>query len=364
MQIIISIFLLVLCLILLPITLGTSFETAFDSVKMKEGLYIPRCWAMGLATMLALFQIVAVPIIIVGLSFHVLLIAWTVSLILYECIFVFSKRKELIASISKKVTVFWDNFVSAEREQRILWILFVLLVIFETCLLIFRTHMDTDDARFIAEAMEAYEQDSLLRIHPINGNYLDFPIGEMIKDVTSPYPLFIAAIAKITFIHPAVMAHAIFPVLLIPLSFMVAYLIADFLLVDSRKIAIFMILLAVIVLFSFESVFSWGYTMLAIIWQGRSISAVIMLPLLWYVLLHIMCQEKIVKGLYGALIIVALANVDLSGMGGVMGPLIGGTFALAYLVTRRKVLPAMLIGVSVLPAGLYMIVYKICNIMF
>ncbi len=99
--------------------------------------------------------------------------------------------------------------------------------------------------------------------------------------------------------------------------------------------------------------------MLAIIWQGRSLSAVIMLPLLWYVLGYVLCSDDFSSGAYIVIVIVSLANVDLSGMGGIMASIIGGAFAVTYMAVKRKIGTAVMIGISVLPAGAYMILYKV-----
>jgi len=359
MHIIFNVLRTILFMLVLPCILGISFEKYFNYGKYKAKLVIPRCLIMGVAIMLALFQIVAVPMIIVGTSFSRLLIVWTCVILICTVFLIARNIQNMKETIYSYFSDMHKLLHEKNKETQIIWSFALLLIVFETCIMLFRTHMDADDSRFIAEAMEAFEKNSLLRIHPITGASLNFPIGEMIKDVVSPYPLFIAAIAKLTGIHPAVLSHAILPVIFIPYAYVVSYLIADFLFKDKRKVGYFMFIIAIVVLFSFESTYSWGYTMLSIIWQGRSIAAVIMLPLLWYVLMFFLRSDEYSKGLYLVIITVALANANLSGMGWMMTPLIGGAFALAYLVLKKKLLPAIMIGLSVMPTVVYMIVYEI-----
>lgn len=359
MQIVISTILTVFFLLVLPCIIGCSFERYFVKVDSCQVINIPRCLVMGFAIMLASFQLVAVPMIAIGTTFHTLLYVWIFVLTVYAIITVYLNYSYVRDNIKFTLLKVRDYYCQTDRQHIVILCLAILLIIFETCLLIFRTHMDTDDARFIAEALDAYEKNSLLRIHPITGTHLDFPIGEMIKDLSSPYPIFIAAMSALTRIHPAVLSHAVFPVLLIPISYIVSYLISDFLIADKKQVPTFMFILASIVLFSFESLYSWGYTMLTIIWQGRSIVAVIMLPFLWYVLMNILKSSNIVVGLYFALFIISLACVDLSGMGGIMAPIVGAVFALSFLMIRKQLIPSICIGLATTPVGIYEILYRI-----
>ena len=350
----ISIILIIVNLIIVPFLLGLLCENLFT--EAKEKVVFSRVFAFGLAGMLAIFQLIAVPVIIVGTSFKTLVYIYMAIIAALAALSIYLNYKTLASRIKASFAGYKSSLMSIDKEYLIVGIVAILLIVLQTSLLILRVHTDTDDSRFIAEALEAIENNTLLRVHPITGESLSVPIGEMRKDVTSPYPIFIAVMSAVTLVKPAVLSHFVFPILLIPLCYLVVYLIGTHIFEDVSKRLVYLFISALIILFSFESVYSWGYTLLAIIWQGRSISAVIMLPLLWYVLMKIYTEEKPYVGYYFAVVMIGLANADLSGMGALMGPLIGGGFAASYLIKNKKLLTAIYIGLAVVPCGIYALI--------
>lgn len=352
---IISFILVIIFLILVPFIIGLLGERLF--IKKGGSLVFSRCFAVGFAIMLALFQAVAPFMILKGTSFDALLYLYTAAILILIIISLVINGKTLFSRIRNSIRKIADNIKSADKEYVIVGIIALALIVLQVSLLAFRMHTDTDDARFIAEALEAVENNTLLRLHPITGEVLSQPIGEMTKDITSPYPIWIAVMSVLTAIKPAILAHLVFPVLLIPLSYSVIYLLGTHFFDDINKRFVYIFITSVAVLFSFESVYAWGYTLLTIIWQGRSIAAVLMIPLLWYVMMKILTDENAGYGLFFAAAIIGLANADLSGMGALMTPLVGGGFAASYFISNKKIIPTLLIVLSVIPAGVFAVIY-------
>lgn len=350
---IINVLLVLLFLIIVPFILGLLLERFFD--KSEGNMMISRCFVLGFSVMLGVFQLVSVPIIKIGTSFDVLMYVYVSVICVLLAISLYTNAKSIKSRITGSITSIKNDFISGDLEQKILFIAALLFIAFETSLLLIKMHTDTDDSRFLAEALEAVEKNTILKFHPITGDPLEVPIGEMRKDVASPFPFFIAVFSVLTRMHPTVLAHAVFPALLVPLAFSGAYMIGKYLLEDKKHIATYMFILSVVVLFSFESIYSWGYTLLAIIWQGRSIFAVIILPLLWYVLMT-MYSDNTEKGMYLVLITVVMASACLSGMGIVMTPLVTGAFALAQVFKTKKIVPAIYMMLCVVPCLIYIVI--------
>ena len=345
-----NILLIIVFMVVVPFVLGLLYERFFET---EVKLMFSRCFAMGFATMLTLFQFVAVPMIAKGTSFNLLLYVYTAVLVAFIAVSLFLNRDTLVSRVKAEISCICNGIKSLDKMYLIIGIIALILIAFQTSLLVFKMHTDTDDCRFLAEALEAVERNTLLRVHVITGEQLAYPIGEMRKEVTAPYPLFISVLSVYTRIHPTVLAHLIFPVLLIPLSYSVVFLLGKTLLETAEKVSVYMFVIAVVILFSFESIYTWGYTLLTIIWQGRSISAVIMLPLIWYIFIRIYVEEKMTPVLFISAVTVGIANACLSGMGSLMAPIIGGAFALTSLIKSKKLIPAVLIGLSVVPSGIY-----------
>lgn len=354
MNYLISVIMIPVLFLVVPYFLGMLWNQLVNNkdnyINSGMAIYFP----FGLAIMLFVFQIFAVPMIFFHASFNILVILWACGTGILCLVSAWLNKERMLSEI-KKMT-----FNSVICKKNAIWIAVFLMIIFQTCLLTFNMHMDTDDSRFIAEAMEAYEMDTMLMIHPINGSFLGNPVGEMIKELTSPFPFFIAAMSKLTTVHPAIMAHVIFPLFLIPLCYLVIYSIGKYFFKDDRELSIFMLIFSVITLFSFESIYAFGYTLLTIIWQGRSIVATIMLPFMWLLLMKIYTEELEKKSLL-ALAIVSLACGCLSGMGLMMSVVLTGVYAVSVLIVNRDFVKSVLMLSTSIPCIIYFLCYCIIS---
>ena len=65
----------------------------------------------------------------------------------------------------------------------------LLVIAGQMCVYIFGMHLDEDDARWIAEANDALVKNKMLLHNPATGEYIGRFVGEMIKDVFSPWSI-------------------------------------------------------------------------------------------------------------------------------------------------------------------------------
>lgn len=349
---IINILLSIIWLIILPFALGLSMEKYINTWK-KKGFSLPAVFASGFVLMLASFHVIAVPLMILDRPFTDIAYSWAVIIVIIAAVSVFMARNKIKAEYK-------DTFKiqKADTITTCIWVVVILMIVFETWILAMHMHTDADDVRFISESLEAFELNSVLKYHPITGEYLGMPRGEMKKDLCSPYPFFIAAISKLINITPAITAHTIFPVLFIPLCFAVFYMIGKFFLKEGkREIAIYMLLLTFIVLFSFESVYSIGYTLLTIIWQGRSILATSVLPLLILLLTKFVTEDDIKMGHYVVTLLTYLACACLSGMGLIIPVIVGFVYAFSVLVVKKSFKRAFLLVLITMPTAVNFLYY-------
>ena len=343
----INFFCILIFAVLVPFLLGNLI--CIFNMDRCEG--IASNIAYGFMIMCVLFMLLAVPMIFMHMPFHVLVYLWKI-LVFLLCIisiFVFI-RKNRYRDLRKETGDFCRS-ISSDRFTLFVWIAAALIILFEACLPTVRMHIDTDDARFIAEALEAVEKDTMLEYHAITGKYLGFAPGEQIKDVISPYPLFIALLSRLYGLHPAITAHTVLPFLLIVLSYIVFGMIGD-LFTDGnvKKRGLYLLFLSLINLFSFETIYASGYTLLTIIWQGRSVCAMIMLPLLWYILLNISAKEKSRLYDYLMLMMAALSCTMTSSMGSIFAPVLIVTYAFVHLIKKRELKMFLLMSACALPS--------------
>lgn len=308
----------------------------------SEGKLCARNLAFGFMLMAAVFELLAVPMIFLHTSFHVLKYSWILAVLGLSLLSVLVNRRTLFQKLQAPVDV-----KQPDKMTLFIWAAVILLILLQVYLLAGHTHRDTDDARFVAEALEAVEKDTMLSYHPITGELLSRPAGEMSKDIMSPYPIFLGLVSALFQLPPAVAAHLILPILLIPFCYVVYYVIADFFFGGNKKYSgLFLVFLSVIHLFSFESIYASGYTLLTIIWQGRSVAAMILLPLLWYLLLRMTGEHVIKPKEYLLLAVSMLSCAMLSGMGIMLSLLLSIAYMCVYVFQKKslKTVPWMLLS--------------------
>ena len=352
----VNVLLVLIIAIIVPYLLGE----LLCRVCGKEHGVLSRDIAYGFMLMWVIFFVPAVPMILCRRSFHALVWVWVVVvavLCAISLVIIIRNRgyRDLAEHVKRSADALKsDGFVTC------VWTVAILLIVFEAGLLTFKMHVDTDDARFIADAMEAVENDTMLLHHPITGQYFGIATGEQRKDITAPYPLFIGLFGKITGIHPAICAHTVFPFLYIILSYLVFALAGDHLFEgDMKRKGLFLLFLSLIHLFSFETIYAAGYTLLTIIWQGRSVAAMIMLPLFWYILLRTSDKDKISAGDYMLMLLASLANAMLSNMSALFALIMCLAYMAVMALRKRSVKIFAYTLISMIPVMAVIVIGRI-----
>lgn len=341
---------IILYSVLVPFFLGLLLTGKMQEYRNSLAAAI----ASGVMLMFALFQLLAVPMILVKCPFHLLEYSWKVAVwmcVLISVILNCTKLPDMFRNRLKNLSLF-------SKTEILIWIAALLLIAFQTYMVVGHMRVDTDDARFVAEAMEAYELDTMLQYHPITGEYLGGPIGEMSKDVVSPFPIFMALAGCLFHLPPAVTVHVIFPFLFIPFAYVIYFLLGDYLLHGNKKyVALFLFFLSLIHCFAYESIYAAGYTLLAVTWQGRSILAMTVLPFIWYLLMRLMDQKADRWAEYAILWCAAIGGCLTSSMSIQLIPILMGTYALASGIKNRSIKVFMMLLLCIFPCLLYYYLY-------
>ncbi len=333
----------------------------------EEVSAVSKKFAYGFMLMCVIFFVLAVPMITLRLHFHVLMYSWilTVAVLCILSVVFGVRNARAGAGKASDKSKEKNAGTGADAFAVTVWIAAVLMIAFQTYLLTFNMHVDTDDARFVAEAVEAVDYDTMLLRHAITNEYIGRVAGEQTKEVTAPYPLFIALMSKLYGIHPAICAHTVFPALFIPLCYVVFGIIGAHVFGgDVLKRGLFLLFLSVIHLFSFETIYASGYTLLTIIWQGRSILAMIMLPLLWYFLMRISDSDRVRRKDYVYILMAAVACAMLSNMGAVLGGVMTTVYAVVNGVRLRSVKTCVCMGLCMVPDFLCVLITRLLRLYF
>lgn len=353
--------------LVVPFILGYQFDLVISKEKISYG----RCLIFGYVLYCASFQIVAPIFIIKGGSFLNLYHVWLVLVVVIVAIVLILNRKAIVARITEPfkaigVGVKSNNgsilkYILSKYDwlDIIVFVGALFFVIFHTLLIGYMMHFDTDDARFVAEALEAYEKDTLLSYHPITGDFIGTPIGEMLKDVYAPYPIFMAVYGKLFGLSPAIATHTVLPFLYVPMCYMAFYLIAKQIFNNEKKsIGIAVLLFGAINTFSMETIFSFGWVLLTLVWQGRSFLCTVMIPLMLYILMQFIIEKEIERYWYIILSITGVACCMLSGMGSMLMLLMIASFAFVALLVKKDIKNTIYMLLALAPTALYFVLYS------
>lgn len=344
-----------LCFIFLvpvPFVIGSALLGAFPRVKPS----VAGALLSGNLFSWALFEVVCVPLIIMKWSLNRMTVVYGG---LLGLIFLISFITGVKSGILKEI---WTSF--ADGLKRASWIggIAILLVSLQTLILTLLRHQNGDDAEYVAMATTAWHTNTLLQIDPYTGRLWEYVY---IKRVISPWSLLPAFYANVTKLHPAVIFHTMFPLILIPLCYMAYYLLGKQLFCglksekDRQKAPwLFLIFVSILMVMDGFSTRMAGSMLLGRIWQGKAVVCCVIIPLLFAFLIFVQ-EEKRIDRIFAALIVITLAGVLASSMAVVLLTLIIAAYALTTLIRERAVLKtvAMLMGClpCVIAGALYLV---------
>ena len=235
---------------------------------------VGSAYLYGQVILWALFQAIAVPMIHLRLPFSALWISFSV-IAAVLVVLGFCRKVKPEIRFQKP----WYQYIPL--------ILALLVIMGQMGMYIFGMHLDEDDARWIAEANDALTKNMMYLHNPATGEYIGRFVGDMQKDIFSPWGMYIAVISRVTFIRPAVIAHTIYAPILLVLSYLIYDQIGKRLFKGKMEQGIFLLMVSVICLFMAGNVYTQAVFALTRIWQGKAVVAAVMIPLFLLLLLQI-----------------------------------------------------------------------------
>lgn len=239
-------------------------------------------YASGFVTMLAVFQIVAVPIILFETwGFPRIVTIYSVLLTVLSAlglIFGFPVLRGMAADVRALIT----RRKMPSVETVLYWVLAVGLILFQMYMAYTHEFFDGDDAYYVAQSVIAEQTDVLYRILPYTGLSTSLDIRHALASL----PIWEAYLARVTGIHPTIIAHSVLPLVLIPLTYLVYYRIGMRLFKGTfRKTAIFLILISLLQIFGNTSIYTNATFFLMRTWQGKSVLCnLVLLTAVWALL--------------------------------------------------------------------------------
>ena len=208
-----------------------------------------------------------------------------------------------------------------------------ILILLQLVAASFLAHMDADDAFYVATATTSVHTDTVFSINPYTGySYTRLPS----RYVLSPFPIFLAVISSLVGLHPAIVAHVIFPAVFLVMAYLVLYQFAKLFFPENADArGIFLILGCALTWFSGFSVYTSGNFQMIRIWQGKGLLAAALLPLSVWLCMKTVMQKKSELPWY-FLLLTNGACCLVSSMGIMLSPLVMGIFAVMGAVHCRE----------------------------
>lgn len=328
--------------VLLEIVLGTIvFALPLVVGKIFRSRPMGFTYLTGQLLLWSVFQIVAVPAVYCRISFSALFWIYT-GLVTAMTVtgIVFIRRSPGQPTLKDR---------EEQKEHRKQWlrdlspflVIALFIIAYQCCIYIFGMHLDEDDARWIAEANDALIKDKMLLYNPATGEYVGRFIGEVAKDVYSPWSMYLACLSRWTGIKPVIIAHTVYPPILLGMSYSAYYEIGAQLFIDEQtgrqrmsrrhERGIFLLMVAVINLFMGGNIYTQSVFTLTRIWQGKAVVAALMIPSILMATLRIQAEDTAWN--WFLLMISGTACCLFSGMGIVIGGIMIAVYG-AYAVIR------------------------------
>ena len=298
--------------------------------------------------MWAVFQILAVPMIFLKTSFMLLVVSFSVFMTAAMVLGIFSIIK------SPK------NFKIKIPIAPVIWVMFLVTIIligFQAYKYYSSMHIDQDDARFIAEANDVLYYNKMLLYQPETGEYFGNFSGVPIRDVYSPWPIYLAFLSKMTATIPSALAHTYYAPLLLVISYLAYACMGARLFKGTSERVIFLFLVAVIHLYFAGPAINEGAPpvhTLTRIWQGKGVVEAIAIPAIIYQLLTI--QEDNSPTNWIVLTVMCCGSCPLSGLGIVLPLILIGIFGI-YIICCKRFKDIWWFLLSIAPAGVFEVIY-------
>lgn len=349
----INVLLIMLLMIVIPCVLGYLIAEVADinstDIFEKYGF----SYIMGHVFMWALFQLVAVPLILAKSRLWVVTVLWIVLIIISVIIGIVYLKKR------KKTPI--NNAEEIQKQENRIWlvlsIMLAIIIVGYQCYMYFAyMHIDDDDARFVVNSVDAYEKGTMFLTNPANGNYMGTWVGELVKDVSSPWSIYIAMISKLLGIYPTIVAHTIYPVFLLIGGYVAYYLMAK-LIFDDRIKSFLMVAVVATVNMSFgESVYNQSYFSIVRIWQGKAVVAGVLIPFLTYLLIRLYkYSEKNCN--YVLIFTTNMAMSLMSGMGIFFSGILTGVCGVWFTLINKNWKGMLYVILTCIPTIIYGLSY-------
>ena len=333
--------------VIVPLCIGLLWN---DSWKEEKNAVV-RIYLSGFLTQFAVFQLIAVPVMILlprGMNDLVLLVSAALILLSAAGIAVYfwrnKKRKALQNALREGILKIRKQLDGMSWGMRLYWLIAFAMIGFQMYMSYDRAMFDGDDSYYVVQSVLADQTGVLNRIRPYTGlsTALD------VRHAFASLPLWEAYVARMTGIHAAIVAHTLLPLVLIPLTYLCYYLIGEKLFGQEHtgKLPFFMILVSVLQIWGNTSIYTNATFFLMRTRQGKSVMAnLVLLALLWLLWEIMERYDQRKYGLFCLLVMTNIAAAMMTSMGAFLAAMFTGIAG--FIAALRLKCPSLLVQLCV-----------------
>jgi len=334
-------------LIIIPFIIGKVF------LKEKNKKYFYR-WTLGIVFEMAVFFIIAIPMVLLKRAFSDLVIIYTISILgitlVYLTLEILNLKKQninLINEVKNKLKKdLKGDLKNIIKEISVFQVIAILVVAGQVYEKIAYANINNDDSSFVGLSVKMIETDSMY----LNAN------GTLIsRRALAPISAFYSTMAKLLDTHVTIVTHTVMPVVFLIMAYVIYYEFGLKLFKnnDKENVYIFIIILGILNVFSFN-IKGVNRYLLLYTWLGRALLAGIFLPLIWSVSLDAMDSSSNNVKDWGIICISVLSGLLGSQMGIVLLPIPVTVLGFVNSIREKKlsylikslicIIPALVIG--------------------
>ncbi|MDD6798683.1 MAG: DUF6077 domain-containing protein [Clostridia bacterium] len=344
------IIIMLLTFVTIPFMAGIASKIIFGSNRMKTSFV--RTYTDGFVLWLAVYQLLEVPMVLMGASLSLLSIMWiiiTIVLIMISLIFGKSQYKALFKDVKESFTNWSSYKITA----------FVMMTIVFVIAVFFENGSVTDDAFYLGAATDAASSNKLWRYETYTGREA---VGwELKKYAFTGYPMLIATLSRFFNLTAATVAHIGICIWSVIMTYIVYYLLSSVIFKEKwQRWGIICIMCALMIAGNYNTESSATFFMTGA-WLGKSWLPNVCMPLMLYYAVLAMDNlgSKLLMQNRAMIVLCSVTSLFFSSMSVILVPILIGIICVYYSIknrTLKNILPAVIAIITPIIIGVLYIV--------
>lgn len=346
---------LLLWLLLIPFCMGLLFLPLLPKWQRTPG----KALIAGYIFQFALVEVIGIPVVIYAVynGYSTFIKLFLPSAVLLAALGVFltfrGRKKNMEWNFPDSPRGMLGGFWNLGMGEKILLILFLLLVLFQMYMAFTRASFDGDDAYYGVQAVIAQQADTLYRVNPYTGRSAPLDV----RHALALFPIWSAFIGSVSGFHATVICHSVLPLVLIPLTYLIYYQIGRALFYKKRELLpMFMVLIAIWQVFGNISLYTTETFFLTRTWQGKSFAGNVVIPAVIWIFLLLYENSK-EAGLWILLTALNLAGGASSSLAVLLSCLMTAGFGFLFAISKRSFGFLVRSGLACVSGGIYVLLY-------